>query len=92
MTPLFKTIMPYGVAIAGEPNGTLYGCTDCAFGGQIVSLTPPATTGGSWTETTLYQFQFTPNGEQTAYVSSLIMTKGPGGLPVFFGLATAAEA
>lgn len=77
--PVFKTILPSTVFMAGELNGTFYGWN----GGLFVSLTPPTAPGGSWTETTLYQFQ-------NAYVSSLLMTKGPEGLPVFYGLTIVA--
>src|SRR5580700_6562422 len=87
--PVFRTIVQDDVAIVGELNGTFYGCGGCENSGRIVSLTPPAAPGGSWTETNLYQFQFVTNGEAIANVSSLIMTKGTGGLPVFYGLTTA---
>jgi uncharacterized repeat protein (TIGR03803 family) len=86
---VFKTILQDDVAIVGELNGTFYGCGGCENSGRIVSLTPPAAPGGSWTETNLYQFQFVTNGEAIANVSSLIMTKGTGSLPVFYGLTTA---
>ena len=90
--PIFKTILQSDVAIVGELNGTFYGCADCGLSGQIVSLTPPAAPDGTWTETLLYQFDFMTNGETIANVSSLIMTKGPDGLPVFYGLTTAGGA
>jgi uncharacterized repeat protein (TIGR03803 family) len=50
---------PYGTLIA-DASGALYGTTangglDQNYG-TVFQLTPPATTGGAWTETVLYRF------------------------------------
>jgi uncharacterized repeat protein (TIGR03803 family) len=45
--------------LALDSNGVLYGTTDLggtANQGVVYSLTPPATPGGAWTETVLYNF------------------------------------
>lgn len=41
------------------PDGSLYGTTSgggALFGGTVFQLTPPATTGGAWAHTVLYNF------------------------------------
>ncbi len=55
--------MPTGSLIA-DSSGNLYGTTQrggASSGsyGTVFELSPPTTTGGSWTETILYNFQFT---------------------------------
>jgi len=72
--PVFTTILDDAVSIVGEANGTLYGSTDT----QVVSLAPPASPGGLWTQTVLYQAQ--------GFVSGLVMNRQAGGLPIFYGL------
>ena len=55
---------PYGTLAAGA-DGVLYGSTatgGTGQGGAVFSLTPPATAGGTWTETVLYSFTFGPDG------------------------------
>lgn len=48
----------YGATASGGHNGVF----DTSNGGGVVfSLTPPATTGGNWTETVLYSFLGTVN-------------------------------
>jgi uncharacterized repeat protein (TIGR03803 family) len=59
---------PVGSLVAGS-GGTLYGmaiespgaCTQC---GTIFQLTPPSVSGGSWTESALYNFTGSPDGRQ----------------------------
>lgn len=53
---------PYAGLLAGK-GGTLYGTTSAGGGGTctggcgtVFQLTPPAATGGAWTETVLYRF------------------------------------
>ena len=75
--PAFTTILQEGVGLVGGVDGTLYG----TFRNQIVSLTPPVSPGGLWTESVLYQFQ-----DSQDYVTGLVMSPHAGGLPVFYGL------
>ncbi len=52
-------------ALAAGPNGELYGTTYYGGGagvGAVFELAPPASPGGSWTETTLYSFS-APSGD-----------------------------
>jgi uncharacterized repeat protein (TIGR03803 family) len=54
-----------GALIAGT-KGVLYGATQqggSANAGAVFQLTPPATRGGAWTETTLYEFAGRSDGE-----------------------------
>ncbi|MGA2592985.1 MAG: choice-of-anchor tandem repeat GloVer-containing protein, partial [Bryobacteraceae bacterium] len=48
---------PYGAVVFG-PNGVVFGTTDAGGGpqnnGVVYSLTPPASPGGSWTQTILW--------------------------------------
>jgi uncharacterized repeat protein (TIGR03803 family) len=70
---------PNGVILI--PGGTLYGTTNSGgtnHTGTFFKLTPPATSGGGWTETILFNFP-TPNG----YPVGLIL----GGNGTFFGTA-----
>ncbi len=54
---------PIGKLVFG-PGGALYGTTarggssDGSGGGTIFQLMPPVTSGGAWTETTLYAFNY----------------------------------
>jgi hypothetical protein len=82
-SPAFTTVLENGVDIVGELNGTFYGYT-VRLPSEIVSLTPPASPGGAWTEAVLYEFQFIDGN-----VNGLVMTGGTGGLPEFYGTATA---
>ena len=55
------------IGLAMGSKGVIYGTT--TFGGahgygSVFSLTPPASPGGAWTETTLYSFQGAPDGAQ----------------------------
>lgn len=61
---------PSSILLHG-PNGVLYGSAavgglvtkNCPLGcGVVFQLTPPAVSGGSWTETILYTFQDAPDG------------------------------
>jgi len=57
-----------GVLVKGDA-GVLYGTTSAggtSNGGTAFSLTPPASTGGAWTEAVLYSFPF-PSGYQENY-------------------------
>ena len=82
---------PVGGVVFG-PNGVLYGTT--AQGGPfstgtIFGLTPPASPGGAWTETVLYDTSFyAPTGGYTNFPSSPFagLTAGKGG--VFYGTGT----
>ena len=53
-----------GKFITVGPNGVLYGITDIgAYGsGEVFELTPPSSPGGSWLETSLYDFVAGPDG------------------------------
>ena len=61
-TVLYNFISPaYPDALVIGPDGVLYGTASggqaCYMGcGAVFALTPPATPGGAWTETTLYNF------------------------------------
>jgi len=59
-----------------DKSGNLYGTT--AFGGvgggTVFELSPPATSGGPWTDTTLYQFTF--GGDGTRPWGDVIFGKG----------------
>lgn len=55
---------PAGTLIVG-PGGVLYGTTiagGSSGAGTVFELTPPTGTGGSWTETILYNFAGAPDG------------------------------
>src|ERR1019366_3049068 len=54
-----------GVAIG--PGGGLYGTTEhggAAGCGTVFTLKPPASSGGSWAEKTLYSFACAPDGSE----------------------------
>jgi hypothetical protein len=68
-------------------NGTFYGTTTGGeTAGVVFSLTPPATTGGAWTENTVYNFTGTngdgsvPNGLLIAKNGTLYGTTESGGI------------
>jgi uncharacterized repeat protein (TIGR03803 family) len=64
-----------GVAIGS--GGVLYGTDRCGGGdGTVFSLTPPASPGGAWTETTLYSF----NGGGSYGALPLGVVIGPNGV------------
>jgi hypothetical protein len=78
---------PSSTLIAG-PDGVYYGSAavgglvtkNCPLGcGVIFQLTPPAVSGGSWTESVIYTFQDTPNGADPYYLT--------GGSGALYGLA-----
>jgi uncharacterized repeat protein (TIGR03803 family) len=57
---------PSGLTLG--PNGAFYGTTNDLGGGGggqggVFELTPPATSGGSWTETVLHNFTYTDGAE-----------------------------
>ena len=71
------------------PGGVLYGVTlsGGTFGqGTIFSLKPPASPGGSWTETLLYEF--TDGSDGGGPISRLATGAGPGGAVVLYGTTT----
>jgi len=74
---------PTGGLIA-DRSGVLYGVTGGggAGYGTVYSLKPPATPGGSWSETVLYNF---PGGTGGARNPFGTLTAGPG--PVYYGTA-----
>jgi hypothetical protein len=63
--------LPYGPLV--EHNGSFYGitiaggvpgCGGSQIGcGSVYQLTPPSSEGGAWTETTIYAFQGSPDGQ-----------------------------
>lgn len=63
-------------------GGVLYGTTTAGGigggSGIVYSLTPPATSGGSWTETILYTFGSTPDSPDNP--NNAGVTIGPGGV------------
>ncbi len=71
-------------------GGALFGTTtsggdeSCGnFGcGSVYELTPPATHGGTWTETTIHAFTGPPGdgAQSTTFYPSAALTVGPGGL------------
>ena len=78
--PLYGLVMDstgvlYGTTTTG---GGSSGCTGTAYYngcGTVFKLTPPATTGGTWTEKTLYVFTNATDGASPAY-GSLVLRKG----------------
>jgi len=82
--PVFKTLhsftgqpgdgaLPYGVIIGS--GGVLYGITSSggsANDGTVYSMTPPASAAGSWTYTTIYNFQTSASPDA--------LVAGPGGV------------
>jgi uncharacterized repeat protein (TIGR03803 family) len=62
-------------SLTAGPDGTLYGTTwegGNQDGGTVFSLTPPASPGAAWTETTLYNFSAGPGG--TEPLSGVVMS------------------
>jgi uncharacterized repeat protein (TIGR03803 family) len=62
----FNSVLGLSGGLLAAKNGVLYGAT--ALGGSVnegtvFSLTPPATHGGAWTATTLYEFTGGSDGE-----------------------------
>jgi len=54
-----------GAALTSGAGGVLYGTTfagGSSGNGTVFQLTPPATSGGAWTETVIYSFQGNPDG------------------------------
>jgi hypothetical protein len=74
---------PYAGVTIGS-SGVLYGTTDDGFGGKgnIFSLTPPTSQGGSWTEVLLYEFT---DGSDGGYNPFVVIGSGPSGHPVLYG-------
>jgi uncharacterized repeat protein (TIGR03803 family) len=58
---------PYG-SLVMDAAGNLYGTTDnggaCGWG-TVFELSPPATSGGAWTEQVIYSFRYTCNNRTT---------------------------
>jgi uncharacterized repeat protein (TIGR03803 family) len=73
-----------GVAIGD--GGRLYGTTNgSGLGmGAIYSLTPPASPGGTWTETVLHSFNGSP-GDGGSPAASVVIGREPGGQVVLYG-------
>jgi uncharacterized repeat protein (TIGR03803 family) len=72
-----ENVSPTGSVVIGR-SGVLYGTTntgDASYSGTVFKLSPPASAGGSWTETTLYSFAGIP-GAARPYAALLI---GPAG-------------
>jgi uncharacterized repeat protein (TIGR03803 family) len=76
---------PYA-GLVRDANGNLYGTTayggaqnsNCDGGcGTVFELSPPSQSGGSWTETTLYQFQ---GGNDGAHSQSTLILDSSGNL------------
>jgi uncharacterized repeat protein (TIGR03803 family) len=66
-------------------GGASYGVTSPFGAGAVFSLTPPATQGGTWTETVLYSF--VPGGTEGQIPNNVVLGSGPGGAPVLYGFA-----
>jgi len=83
---------PIGITMGGD--GVFYGTTNnlrSAGVGTVFSLTPPASTGGAWTETVLYTFTGTDGGDPQASVTIgkdgvLYGTTASGGPPPDLGV------
>jgi uncharacterized repeat protein (TIGR03803 family) len=71
---------PYA-GLVRDANGNLYGTTAYGGGncgcGTVFELSPPSQSGGSWTETTLYQFQ---GGNDGAHSLSTLILDASGNL------------
>lgn len=71
--------------LAMDADGVLYGVTrnGSTSAGAVYSLTPPAIAGGAWTETVLWNFDFSdgaiPNGVTLGSSGVLYGTAGAGG-------------
>jgi hypothetical protein len=68
---------PFGGVVIG-PDGALYGTTtDGAYlSGSVFRLQPPATPGGTWTETVLYNFPYGSSANGDIPVSLTIGDRG----------------
>ena len=67
-------------ALVADKAGNLYGTGNFGnippcYCGAIFELTPPATAGGAWTETTIYAFQGENNGDGANPYGTLIFDK-----------------
>jgi uncharacterized repeat protein (TIGR03803 family) len=70
---------PQSALIFGS-TGAFYGVTvggGSGASGTIFELAPPSTSGGAWTETVLYNFVYTGNGQNAVPNGPLLI--GPGG-------------
>ena len=79
----------------GDPNGLIIGEGDVLYGttygeslppisgGTAFSLTPPSSTGGTWTETVLHTFGGGADG--IAPIASLVFALDPSGHPMLYG-------
>ena len=68
---------PLGGLVDGK-NGALYGTTSAgggSYGGTVFALTPPATSGGPWTESILYNFSLPGSGDASLPVWGLITSQ-----------------
>jgi hypothetical protein len=54
---------------------------------EFVALIPSSSASARWTVTVLYEFQFI-GGPQGGYITGLVVSKRPGGLPFFYGLTS----
>jgi uncharacterized repeat protein (TIGR03803 family) len=72
----FTTLANAGVVIG--KGGVLYGTTNGGSTnyGTVFSLTPPATQGGSWTETVLHNFTGSPSDGANPYAGVVIGESG----------------
>jgi uncharacterized repeat protein (TIGR03803 family) len=81
-----KTLYEFNNTDGGAPNGSLvfdgagnlYGTTlqgGAANMGTVFELTPPASPGGSWTETELYGFQSFQSGDGNAPLANVTFDK-----------------
>ena len=88
---------PYaGVVVDGD--GVLLSAT--VFGGAsggprgygtVLSLKAPETSGGSWTESILHNFNGGSQGYGTYPYGTLVIGRGPGGHPVLYGTTSGGE-
>lgn len=86
MIPFHANSCVLGVVIG--KSGVLYGTTyteGTSNGGTVFSLTPPASTGGAWIETVLYNFTgshgLNPTGVAISKNGVLFGTTQNGGAP-----------
>jgi uncharacterized repeat protein (TIGR03803 family) len=80
--------LPGGVVVGSEPGGhtVLYGTTQnggTGGSGTVFSLTPPASPGGSWTETVLYNFT---GGSDGLVPNGVVVGSQSNGRPVLYGI------
>lgn len=77
---------PLGGGLTFDSTGSLYGTTSSGGGtssyclalpcGTVFELSPPATQGGSWTEATLYAFQWVSRTDPTQPNGGLVLRNG----------------